>query len=125
MAHRDEFELHPAARDDTATEVDLAGELRAAVNRATSEHRMTFVVSGGHTAAAIVPVGVAIAMEPSTVRLAGDASWTELPAEGMWCPAGRKIDNVTWRKGVGRPEAQHDDGTMCTHTRKPADEPAA
>ena len=85
---------------------------------------MTFVVSGGHTAAAIVPVGVAIAMEPSTVRLAGDASRTELPAEGRG-PAGRKIDNVTWRKGVGRPEAQHDDGAMCTHTRKPADEPAA
>jgi hypothetical protein len=118
---RIEIELTPAG--DDAAEVALAGEFRAAAHRAAAQGRMTFVMEGGRTAGAFVPVGVAVAMDPGVVRMSGDTSWTELPPEGLFCPAGRKIDNVTWRKGVGRPEAQHDDGTMCTHTRSPVDEP--
>lgn len=119
---RTEFEIPPAG--DDAAEVRLAGELRAAVNRARAEHRMTFAMLGGGTAAAIVPVGVAVAMEPSTVQLAGDTCWTELPSGGVRCPAGHKIVQVEFYGTGIPPKALHDDGTPCTHTRSPVDEPA-
>src|SRR5580704_5236033 len=100
---RAEFEIPPAG--DDASEVKLAGELRAGVNRARYEHRMTFVQLDGDTLAALVPVDVAVAMEPNVVRLDGDTHWTELPSGGLFCGAGDKIGQLTWPMGGGRPEA--------------------
>ena len=120
---RTEVDMPPAG--DDAAEVKLAGELRAAVNRAVTEHRMTHFMLDGCTAAAVVPVGVALALEPSTVRLAGDVSWTELPSGGMACPAGIKVTGISWHGGPdGKAEASHADGSRCEHTMSPADEPA-
>ena len=110
------IEIDIATTDDKA----LAKGLVDAAQLAREQARMTVVKSGTETIAAIVPYGVALALEPGVVRLAGDTSWTELPAEGLFCPAGRKIGSVTWKRAVGRPEAVHaDDGTMCTDTRTP------
>jgi hypothetical protein len=114
---RAEFEIPPAG--DDASEVKLAGELRAGVNRARYEHRMTFVQLDGDTLAALVPVDVAVAMEPRVVRMSGDTCWTELPATGMFCAQGRKIGTITWRKDGGHPEAEHLDGSVCDHTAHP------
>lgn len=109
---REEIHMDPAGTDEA--EVKLAGEMRAAVNRARTEGRMTFVMQDGVTAGAFVPVGVAVAMDPGVVRMSGDTHWTDLPADGMRCAAGWKIDHVSWR--AGRPEGHHDDGTLCMHT---------
>lgn len=104
----------------------LAGALVDAAQRAREEHRMTFLIGGGgQTVAAIVPVGVAVAMDPGVVRMAGDTHWTELPAGGMTCPAGEKIIQVTFSGSGIPPEAVHDDSTPCTHTRSPAGQPGA
>jgi hypothetical protein len=118
MMPRLEIEIAPAGDDEA--EVELAAVVRAAVNRARVENRMTFAMMDEATAAAIVPVGTAVAMEPSVVRLSGDTCWTELPATGMFCAAGYKITQINWDAGPGgHPVGRHADDSVCDHMAHP------
>lgn len=110
---RYQFEVPPAGDNDA----QLAGDLRAAVIRATFEHKMTFMCHDGSTLAAVVPVGVAIALEPGSVQLGTDTCWTELPSQ-VRCPAGHRIEQISFTND--RPVALHSDATVCTHTEATA-----
>lgn len=99
--------------DGDGDPAQIVTQLRLAIAHALSEHRMTYLVVGGNKAAGIVPLGVAVAMEPGSVQLGTDTCWTQLPRSGMICPAGQKIIQVTfYDEGV---KAVHDDSTPCGH----------
>ena len=45
-------------------DLQVADDFRAAVARASTSNRMTYVTIGGHRTAAIVPVDFAVALDP-------------------------------------------------------------
>lgn len=60
---------HRVIEITTTDDAQLARQVREAEQLAADEHRMTFFVRDGHRTGAVVPVGVAVAMEPGSVTL--------------------------------------------------------
>lgn len=89
----------------------LCGEMLAAAQRASELHRMTYLASGERNVAAIVPLDIAVALDPGSFQLSGETHWTSLPAGGMSCQHGMKITQLTWSDaGMA---ALHEDGSAC------------